>query len=74
MARPGRSCVCISRWPRLFYLAGGTGRLKPPVAPGTPISVSETTVLFLFPLRLMRLTHMQRRCPFSGFCGIIGLL
>ena len=35
-ARPDCSCVCISRWPRLICLAGGTGRLKPPVAPGTP--------------------------------------
>ena len=36
MARHDRSCVCISDLLRLVYLDGCTGRLKPPVAPGTP--------------------------------------
>ena len=35
-ARHDRSCVCISDLPRPVLSAGGTGRLKPPVAPGTP--------------------------------------
>ncbi len=58
MARPDCSCVCTGCLPRQFRLAGGTGRLKPPVAPGTPVIVIETTVLFVHPQLLIRLTHI----------------
>ena len=32
------------------YLAGGTGRLKPPVAPGTPFFMEGSTNCFFFPV------------------------
>jgi len=35
-ARLDYSCAAICHWPRRVSSAGGTGRLKPPVAPGTP--------------------------------------
>ncbi len=73
-ARPSRPCVCISRRPRPGFLAGGTGRLKPLVAPGTPIfkghgrqacfsgsSLYEALLYTAFIRYICSLFHAQRR-------------